>query len=148
MVSCFRRIFIYTFQLYEKTIPETTHKRINSIAILPKRKEELRMEERRRINRVSFDAKSVIVVCDSLEKVYADVINLSPLGMAVKVPAETESLLNKDIIIVAETLIMYADVVREDANEDGTKTIALNAKKFTNEVLEYLFNHIALDEDK
>lgn len=106
------------------------------------------MEERRRINRVNFDAKSVIVVCDSLEKIYADVVNLSPLGMAAKVPADTKSLLNKDIIIVAETLIMYADVVREDANEDGTKTIALNAKKFTNEVLEYLFNHIALDEDK
>lgn len=106
------------------------------------------MEERRSIARVKYDAKSVIVVCDTLEKIYGDVENLSPMGMAVRVPAKTASLLGKDIIIVAETLIMYADVIREDKNEDGTVTVAIKAKKFTQEVLEYLFNHIALDEEE
>lgn len=106
------------------------------------------MEERRKISRVNYDAKSVIVVCDSLEKIYGSVANLSPLGMAIKVDAATPSILGKDIIVVAETLIMYADVVREDKNEDGTVTVAISARKFTPEVLEYLFNHIALDEDK
>lgn len=106
------------------------------------------MEERRRISRVEFAAPSVIVVCDSLKKIYASVKNLSPLGMAVTVPADTESMLGKDIIIVADTLIMYADVVREDKEADGTVTVALSARKFTNDVLEYLFNHIALDENE
>ncbi len=106
------------------------------------------MEEKRKIDRVKYDAKSVIVVCDTLEKIYADVCNLSPLGIALKVPAGTQSILGKDIIVVAETLIMYADVIREDKNDDGTVTVALSARKFTGEVLEYLFSHIALDEDK
>ena len=106
------------------------------------------MNERRKINRVKYEAKSVMVVCDSLNKIYADVLNLSPLGVAVKVSEDTEDLLGKDIIIVAETLIMYAEVVREDKQEDGTKVVALNAKKFTQDVLSYLFEHIALDEDK
>ena len=65
-----------------------------------------------------------------------------------KVDGDTPSLLGKDVIVVADTLIMYADVIREDTSDDGTKVVALNAKKFTNEVLEYLFDHIALDEDK
>ena len=53
--------------------------------------------------------------------------------------------MGKDVIIVAETLIMYADVIREDVEADGTKTIAFNAKRFTQDVLEYLFEHIAID---
>ena len=100
------------------------------------------MEERRRINRVKFEAKSVIVPCDSLDKVYADVLNVSPMGMAAKVLDDTPALLGKDVIVVAETLIMYADVVREDKNADGTRTVALNARKFTPDVLKYLFEHI------
>ena len=105
------------------------------------------MEERRKINRVKYEADSVIVVCDTLEKIYGKAVNISPLGLAVKVANDTASVLNKDIIIVAETLIMYADVVREDINVDGTKTLALSARKFTGEVLQYLFDHIKLDED-
>lgn len=105
------------------------------------------MEERRKINRVKYEAKSVIVVRDSLEKVYADVINVSPLGIAAKVPEGTGSLLGKDVIIVAETLIMYADVIREDKNDDGTVTVALNAKKFTDDVLKYLFERIGDGEE-
>jgi len=106
------------------------------------------MVERRRIDRVSYKADSVIVVREDLKKIYAKVINLSPLGVAVTVDGDTPSLLGKDVIIVADTVIMYADVIREDSAENGAKTVALNAKKFTSEVLEYLFEHIALDEDK
>ncbi|MBR5897766.1 MAG: hypothetical protein IKZ39_09165 [Lachnospiraceae bacterium] len=106
------------------------------------------MVERRRIDRVSYKADSVIVVREDLKKIYAKVINLSPLGVAVTVDGDTPSLLGKDVIIVADTIIMYADVIREDPAEKGTKTVALNAKKFTGDVLEYLFEHIALDEDK
>ena len=106
------------------------------------------MEERRKIGRVNYAADCVIVDRDTLTKIYGKVKNISPLGMAVTVDAKEPSILGKDIIIVAETLIMYADVVREDEEDGGKRTVALNARKFTNEVLEYLFNHIALDEDK
>jgi len=107
------------------------------------------MEERRKINRVEYNADSVIVVCDdSLDKIYGKAVNISPLGLAVNVPADTPSILPKDIIVVAETLIMYADVVREDLNEDGTKTVALSARKFTPEVLQYLFDHIKPDDSE
>ncbi len=103
------------------------------------------MEERRKINRIEFQANSVIVNRDTLEKVQGQVKNISPLGIAITVEGDTPSLMGKDVIIVAETLIMYADVIREDVEADGTKTIAFNAKRFTQDVLEYLFEHIAID---
>jgi hypothetical protein len=105
------------------------------------------MEERRKINRLEYNADSVIVVCDTLEKIYGKAVNISPLGLAVNIPGGSASVNDKDVIVVAETLIMYADVVREDVNEDGSKTIALSARKFTPEVMQYLFKHISIDED-
>jgi len=106
------------------------------------------MEERRKISRVDYEAKGVIVICDSLEKIYADVVNISPLGIALKVPEGTQSMLGKDVIVVAETLIMYADAIREDKNEDGSVTVAVSARRFTPEVLKYLFEHITDESDK
>lgn len=103
------------------------------------------MEERRKINRIEFKADSVIVDRDSLEKIYGQVKNISPLGMAITVKEDAPPMIGKDVIIVAETLIMYADVVREDKEEDGTRTLAFNAKRFSQDVLQYLFEHIALD---
>ena len=101
------------------------------------------MEERRSINRVQYKAKSVIVVCDTLEKFYVEVENVSPLGMGITMPAGSPDINGKDIIIVAETLIMYANVNRTVAHDDGTIEVGINAKKFTPDVLQYLFNHIA-----
>lgn len=101
------------------------------------------MEERRKINRVEFKANSVIVDKESLEKYFGEVKNVSPLGMAITVDQKTPSILGNDVIVVAETLIMYADVVREDQETNGKKTIALKARKFTPDVLQYLFEHIA-----
>ncbi len=101
------------------------------------------MEERRKINRVEFKANSVIVDKESLEKYFGEVKNVSPLGMAIAVDEKTPSILGNDVIVVAETLIMYADVVREDKEANGKKTIALKARKFTPDVLQYLFEHIA-----
>lgn len=101
------------------------------------------MEERRKIDRVEFKANSVIVDKESLEKYFGEVKNVSPLGMAITVDEKTPSILGNDVIVVAETLIMYADVVREDKEANGKKTIALKARKFTPDVLQYLFEHIA-----
>ena len=103
------------------------------------------MEERRKINRVEFKANSVIVDKETQEKFYGQVKNISPLGIAITVQDDTPSLIGKDVIIVAETLIMYADVIREDKEADGSRTVAFNAKRFSQEVLQYLFEHIAID---
>ena len=81
------------------------------------------MEERRRIDRVGYQAKSVIVVCDSGESIFVETCNVSPLG-------------------IADTMIMYADVTRQEEQEDGDFKVAISAKKFTPEVLQYLFEHI------
>ncbi len=101
------------------------------------------MEERRNISRVDYAAKGVVVVCDTGEKYMVQTKNVSPLGMGVIMPADSPDIVGKDIIIVASTLIMYADVNRREKNPDGTYTIGINARQFTPEVLQYLFTHIA-----
>ena len=101
------------------------------------------MEERRNISRVDYAAKGVVVVCDTGDKYYVETKNVSPLGMGVIMPEGSPDIVGKDIIIVASTLIMYADVNRQVRNDDGTYTIGINAKQFTPEVLQYLFKHIA-----
>ena len=60
------------------------------------------MEERRRIDRVGYQAKSVIVVCDSGESIFVETCNVSPLGIAFTMPAGSPDLKGKDIIIVAD----------------------------------------------
>ncbi|MCR5155991.1 MAG: hypothetical protein K6C96_04865 [Butyrivibrio sp.] len=103
------------------------------------------MEERRKIGRVDFSANSVIVDRNTQEKYYGKVKNISPLGVAITVEEGTPSLVGRDVILVAETLIMYADCIRED--EDGNqKTVAFCSKKFTNDVLQYLFDRIGSEE--
>lgn len=100
------------------------------------------MEERRNISRVAYDAKSVIVVCDTGEKYFVETKNVSPLGMGIIMPKDSPNIVGKDIIIVASTLIMYADVNRQEEQEDGTFVVGISAKQFTPEVLEYLFKSI------
>ncbi len=104
------------------------------------------MQERRTINRVEFLANSVIVDKESLNKYYGQVKNISPLGIAITVDERIPNLVTRDVIIVAETMIMYAEAVREDKENDGKKSVAFKARKFTPEVLQYLFEHIGLDE--
>ncbi len=106
------------------------------------------MEERRQINRVAYSANSVIVDRETQEKFYGQVKNISPLGIAITVSAETPHLLGKDVIVVAETMIMYADVIREDQMEDGSRVVAFSSKKFTNDVLQYLFEKVGLQEEE
>jgi hypothetical protein len=106
------------------------------------------MEERRRINRVDYNANSVIVDRDTQEKFYGQVKNISPLGMAITINGDTPKLTGRDVIVVAETLIMYADVIREDEMEDGSRVVAVSSKKFTNEVLNYLFERVGLQDEE
>ena len=100
------------------------------------------MAERRKINRTEYHSNSVIVVCETEQKLYVEVENVSPLGMGVHAPADCPDILGKDIIIITETLIMYALVNRMEKLEDGSFIVGIEAKKFTDEVLKYLFEHI------
>ncbi|MDO4465203.1 MAG: hypothetical protein Q4C57_11735 [Bacillota bacterium] len=101
------------------------------------------MEERRGINRVDYVVKSVIVTCDTFEKFVVEAANVSPLGMGLIAPAGTPKLVGRQIIIVADTLIMYADVLRQEEMADGRFQVGIRARKFTPTVLQYLFDHIA-----
>lgn len=105
------------------------------------------MEERRNINRVEYKVNSVIVLCDTYDKYFVEVDNVSPLGMGITAPADTPDILDKDIIIVADTLIMYATVARQEKMEDGKFQIGIHAKKFTPEVLGYLFEKIGSEAE-
>ena len=105
------------------------------------------MEERRKIGRVAHSANGVIVICDTQEKIYVHTENISPLGMAFRMDAGAPDILGKDIIIVAETLIMYADVKRQIRQEDESYIVGISAKKFTDDVLQYLFDNIALKNE-
>lgn len=98
--------------------------------------------ERRAIGRVFFPSKGVMVVCDSQEVIHVAVRDLSPIGVGITAPSATANLVGKDVILVAETLIMYADVVRQNPMDDGNWVIGLSAKKFTPDVLQYLFDSI------
>ena len=82
------------------------------------------------------------MVCDTGESIFVETRNVSPLGIAFTMPAGSPDLKGKDIIIVADTMIMYADVTRQEEQEDGNFKVAISAKKFTPEVLQYLFEHI------
>ena len=106
------------------------------------KKQGVLMEERREISRVEYRTNGVVVICDTQDKIYVDVKDISPLGMGICVPEGHEGLLGKQVIVVAETLIMYAEVSREEKQEDGSTFIGVHAIKFTDDVLQYLFSHI------
>ena len=104
--------------------------------------------EKRKIDRVRYSTNGVIVVCDTQEKMNVKVEDVSPLGIGVIMEADSPDILGKDIIIVTETLIMYADVIRQEKQEDGRTGVGIAAKKFTEDVLQYLFDNIALKENE
>ncbi len=103
--------------------------------------------DKRKIGRVEFKAPSVVVLCDTGETLFVQVEDASPRGMGLWMKDKRPDIKGKDIIIVADTVIMYAEVVRMVEREDGTYTVGISAKKFTPEVLDYLFKHIGNQED-
>lgn len=105
-------------------------------------------KEKRKIERVKYSTRGVIVICDTQEKVEVEVENVSPLGIGVVMEPGGPDLLEKDIIIVTETLIMYAEVIWQEKLEDGRNSAGIAAKKFTEDVLQYLFDNIAMKENE
>lgn len=105
-------------------------------------------KEKRKIERVEYSTRGVIVICDTQEKVDVEVENVSPLGIGVVMEPDGPDLLEKDIIIVTETLIMYAEVIWQEKREDGRSSAGIAAKKFTEDVLQYLFDNIAMRDNE
>ena len=93
---------------------------------------------------MAFPSRGVVVVCDTQEVLHVGVRDLGPIGVGIRVEADTPNLLGKDVIMVAETLIMYADVVRQDPLPDGSWSVGLAARKFSTDVLQYLFDGIEM----
>lgn len=104
--------------------------------------EDLSVEERRQLTRVEYTAPGVIVVCDTEEKVVVKVKDVSPLGMGVLMEKSGPDILGKDIIIVADCLVMYANVNRVDEFDEEHYIVGISGRKFTDDVLTYLFEHI------
>jgi hypothetical protein len=102
------------------------------------------MEEKRGIGRVGYTAKGVVVVCDTQERIFVDVKDVSPLGMGITMASDAPDIEGKSIIIVAETLIMYALVTRQEKQADGSYIVGIEAKRFSAEVLQYLFERIGV----
>ena len=100
--------------------------------------------ERRALGRGAFPSKGILVVCDTQEVYHVDVKDLGPVGVGIVGSHDIPHLLGKDVVIVLETLIMYADVVRQVQTRDGDWNIGLAARKFTGDVLQYLFDGIQL----
>lgn len=100
------------------------------------------MEERRKINRTEYESKGVIVICDTQQKLYVEVKNVSPLGMGIIAPDVCPDITGKDIIVIADTMIMYAKATRMDKLEEGDYLVGIEAQRFTDEVLQYLFEKI------
>ena len=98
--------------------------------------------DKRKIGRVEFKAPSVVVICETGETIFVQVEDASPRGMGLWMKDDRPEIKGKDIIIVADTVIMYAEIVRMVKRDDGTYTVGISAKKFTPEVLDYLFKHI------
>lgn len=106
----------------------------------------MEQKEKRRVDRVGYHANGVVVVCDTQEKLYVRVENASPVGFGIRMAPDSPDIRGKDVIIVTETLIMYADVLRQEKQKDGSYKAGISARKFTEDVLQYLFDNIASDE--
>lgn len=100
------------------------------------------MEERREVSRIDYNVKGVIVVVDTEEKILVKVANVSPLGMGVLVEKTAPQILGKDIIIVADCLVMYANVNRIADYDETYNIVGIQGKSFDDETLSYLFEHI------
>lgn len=100
------------------------------------------MEERRRVERTKYVNMNIIIVCDTEEKYYIQVDNVSPLGMGIKMPAGSPDIMGKDVIVVAECVVMFAVVRRMVPCEDGSIEVGIEGKPFTEDMLKCLYENV------
>lgn len=100
--------------------------------------------ERRALGRVAYPSQGIAVVCDTQLVIRVGVLDIGPGGVGLTLPAEIPELIGKDLILITDTMIMYMDVIRQEKLENGSWRAGLAAKKFSQEVLQYLFDSIEL----
>ena len=105
------------------------------------------MEERRRVERTRYIDMNIIIVCDTEEKYYIQVDNVSPLGMGIKMPAGSPDIVGKDVIVVAECMVMFAVVRRMVPCEDGSIEVGIEGKPFTEDMLNCLYENVRKESD-
>lgn len=103
------------------------------------------MEERRKINRTKYNTMNVLIVCDTEEKYYIKVENVSPLGMGLKMPAGTPDISGKNVIVVAECMVMFAVVRRMQPCEDGSIEVGIEGKPFEEDTMRCLYENVGKD---
>lgn len=101
-------------------------------------------KERRRLGRVAYSSAGIAVVCDTEAVIRVGVLDVGPSGASLILSAETADLTGKDLILIADTMIMYAGVVRQERLENGAWRAGLASRKFSRDVLQYLFDSIEL----
>lgn len=100
--------------------------------------------ERRALGRVPYLSDGVVVVCDTQAVFHVGVLDVGPSGVSLTLPEDAPDLTGRDLILVMDTMIMYVDVIRQERRQDGAWRAGVAARKFSREVLQYLFDSIEL----
>ncbi len=103
------------------------------------------VRDKRNIGRIEFKTPSLMVVYGTGETIYVNVEDVSPMGMGLTIKGRATDLINKDVVIVADTVVMYADVKHVTLRSDGTCLIGVCAKKLTDEILRYIIRNFGQD---
>lgn len=100
--------------------------------------------ERRISGRVAHPSKGIAVLCDTQTVIHVNVLDIGPGGASLILPPDTPELTGRDLILIASTMIIYADVVRQERLGDGSWRAGLAARRFSSEVMQYLLDSIEL----
>lgn len=104
----------------------------------------MEQNERRASGRVDHRTYGVAVLCDTQTVLHVGVLNIGPGGAGIILPADTPGITGRDLILITDTMIIYADLIRQERMEDGSWRAGLEAKKFSAEVMQYLLDSIEM----
>ena len=100
----------------------------------------MEQNERRTSGRVEYPSRGIAVACDTQTVIHMSVLDIGPGGAGLILPPDTPYLTGKDLILITDTMIIYADVIRQD----GSWKAGLAARRFSSEVLQYLLDSIEM----
>lgn len=104
----------------------------------------MEQNERRTSGRVEYPSRGIAVACDTQTVIHMSVLDIGPGGAGIILPPDTPFLTGKDLILITDTMIIYADVIRQERSEDGSWKVGLAARRFSSEVLQYLLDSIEM----
>lgn len=104
----------------------------------------MEQNEQRKSGRVEHKSQGIAVSCDTQTVFHVNILDIGPGGAGLILPPDTPKLTGRDLILITETMIIYADVTRQERLEDGSWRAGLAARKFSREVIQYLLESIEL----